>query len=72
MAFDESAVIGQKAMRDYMVNETAKIQKEVEAKGAKVVAVTDIEKWREASKMVHPKFYETIGKDLTDKVINIK
>jgi len=71
-AFDESAAIGQKAMRDYMVNTTAQIQKEVEAKGAKVVAVTDIEKWREASKTVYPKFYETIGKDLIDKVINIK
>lgn len=71
-AFDESAAIGQKAMRDYMINETAKIKKEVEAKGAKVVPVADIDKWREASKQVYPKFYDTIGKDLIEKVINIK
>jgi TRAP-type transport system periplasmic protein len=71
-AFDESATIGQKAMRDYMVNETAKIQKEVEAKGGKVVKVADIEKWREATRGVYPMFYDTIGKDLIDKVIGAK
>lgn len=71
-SFDEAAAVGQKAMRDYMLAETAKIQKEVEAKGAKVVKVSDIDKWREATKSVYPAFYETIGKDLIDKVINIK
>ncbi|MDR3048898.1 MAG: TRAP transporter substrate-binding protein [Elusimicrobiota bacterium] len=72
-AFDEAAAIGQKAMRDYMAKETSKIQKEVEAKGGVVIKpVTDIAKWREASKAVYPKFYDTIGKDLIDMVINIK
>ncbi len=71
-SFDEAAAIGQKAMRDYMINETAKIQKEVEAKGGKVAAVTDIEKWREATKPVYPMFYDTIGKDLIEMVINTK
>lgn len=71
-AFDESAAIGQNAMRDYMVTETAKIRKEVEAKGGKVAEVSDIAKWREATKAVYPMFHETIGKDLIDKVINSK
>lgn len=71
-AFDEAAAVGQKAMRDYMLAETAKIQQEVEAKGARVVKVSDIEKWREATKKVYPAFYDTIGKDLIDKVINAK
>lgn len=72
IAFDESAAIGQKAMRDYMVNETASIQKEVEAKGGKVAKLSDIEKWRDATRAVYPVFYDTIGKDLIDMVINIK
>lgn len=71
-AFDEAAATGQKAMRDYMLSETAKIQKEVEGKGASVVKVSDIDKWREATKKVYPAFYDTIGKDLIDKVVNAK
>ncbi len=71
-AFDESSAIGQKAMRDYMVNETAKIQKEVEGKGGIVIQVSDLDKWREASRAIYPKFYDTIGKDLIEMVINIK
>ncbi|MDR2111795.1 MAG: TRAP transporter substrate-binding protein [Candidatus Accumulibacter sp.] len=71
-AFDESAAIGQKAMRDYMINETSKIQKEVEALGGIVVPVSDIEKWRQAVAPVYPAFYDTIGKDLIEMVINIK
>ncbi len=59
-------------MRDYMVNRTAQIQKENAAKGAKVVAVVDIEKWWEASKTVCLKFYDTIGKDFIDELINIE
>lgn len=71
-SFDESALIGQEAMRTYMVNETAKIQKEIEENGGKVTKVTDIEKWREASMAIYPMFYKTIGQDLIEKVINIK
>jgi hypothetical protein len=40
--------------------------------GGKVVAVSDVEKWREATAAVYPAFYDTIGKDLIDMVINIK
>lgn len=71
-AFDESAMIGQKAMRDYMASETAKIQAEVEAKGGIVRPVTDIEKWRERALTVYPMFYSTIGQDLIEMVINTK
>jgi tripartite ATP-independent transporter DctP family solute receptor len=71
-AFDESAAIGQKAMRDYMINETSKIRKEVESLGGIVIAVSDIEKWRQAVAPVYPEFYDTIGKDLIERVINIK
>lgn len=71
-ALDEAAVIGQKSMRDYMIRETAKIRREVEAKGGKVVVVEDIERWREATRPVYPLFYETIGKDLIERVINAR
>jgi tripartite ATP-independent transporter DctP family solute receptor len=70
--FDESVAIGQKAMRDYMINETEKIQKEVGSMGGKVVAVSDVEKWRQATAPVYQMFYDTIGKDLIDMVINVK
>jgi tripartite ATP-independent transporter DctP family solute receptor len=70
--FDEATAVGQKAMRDYMISETGKLQKEVESMGGKVFAVSDIEKWREATASVYPAFYGTIGKDLIDMVINIK
>ena len=64
----ESAIVGRDAMRKYMEDDLAKIQKEVEAKGGKVVKVSDIDAWRKAVAPVYVKFEQQIGKDLIDQV----
>jgi tripartite ATP-independent transporter DctP family solute receptor len=71
-AVTESAIVGRDAMRKYMEDDLAKIQKEVEAKGGKVVKVSDIDAWRKAVAPVYVKFEKQIGKDLIEKVQNIK
>ena len=70
--FDEATAEGQKVMRAYMIDEVAKLRAEVESKGGVVQAVTDIDEWRKASATIYPQFYDSIGKELIDMVINIK
>jgi tripartite ATP-independent transporter DctP family solute receptor len=71
-AVQEAAQDGQTAMRQYMEKELAAIRTQVEEKGGKISQVEDLDAWRKAVQPVYSRFEKSIGKDLIDKVVNMK
>ena len=71
-AIQEAAIVGRDAMRKYMDEELKKVEADVVKKGGIVHKVQDIDAFRQAVQPVYKEFEGVIGKDLIEKVQNIK
>lgn len=71
-ALQEAAIEGRTAMRNYMETEMKKVEEDVVKKGGKVYKVENLDAFRKAVEPVYKEFEGTIGKDLIEKVQNIK
>lgn len=71
-AIQNAANAGRDAMRQYMDIELKKVEDDVVKKGGVIHKVEDIEAFRQAVQPVYKEFESVIGKDLIEKVQNIK